>query len=156
MIDAQSSALAVKTGSGSFALQAGARIMAMSHCYALASWTAAVFCRFRRDSHSLKRQRTGALQNLRHGLVCQSATEAAVARRSTTKAAGPPQGPFKIKNLLQKKSKLVHQTQSNLIKGLLMKKIPNFFPGTLTGNHWQITQKQAEKTLKKGQKSGVF
>ena len=54
---------------------------------------------------------------------------------------------FKIKNLV-KKSKLAHQTQSNLIKGLLMKKIPNFFPGTLMGKHWEIRKKYPKKHVK--------
>ena len=55
-----------------------------------------------------------------------------------------------------KKSRLPHQTQSNLIKGLLMKKIPNFFPGALMGNHWQTMQKPAEKPLKNVQKTRDF
>jgi len=49
---------------------------------------------------------------------------------------------FKIKNLLQK----IKTSSSNPIKGLLMEKIPNFFPGTFTGNHWQIPKKYPKKT----------
>jgi len=52
-----------------------------------------------------------------------------------------------------KKPKPPHQAQSNLIKGLLMKKIPNFFQGTFMGKQWQISEKQPKKTLKNGQKT---
>jgi len=41
---------------------------------------------------------------------------------------------FKIKNLLQK----IKASSSNPIKGLLMKKIPNFFTGTFMGKHLEI------------------
>jgi len=56
---------------------------------------------------------------------------------------------FKIKNLLQK----IKTSSSNPIKGLLMEKIPNFFPGTFTGNHWQIPKKYPKKHVKLAQKT---
>ena len=59
---------------------------------------------------------------------------------------------FKIKNLLQK----IKTYSSNPIKGLLMKKIPNFFTGTLMENYWQIREKPPKKPLKNGQKTRDF
>jgi len=62
---------------------------------------------------------------------------------------------LKLKNC-HKNSETGHQTQSRLIKGIFVKKIPNFFTGTLTGKHWKISEKQPKKHPKNGQKSGVF
>jgi len=59
---------------------------------------------------------------------------------------------FKIKNLLQK----IKTSSSNPIKGLLVKKIPNFFPGAFMENHWQTLQKPPKKNLKNGQKTRDF
>jgi len=59
---------------------------------------------------------------------------------------------FKIKNLLQK----IKTSSSNPIKGLLMEKIPNFFPGTFTGNHWQIPKKYPKKTSNCPKKPAIY
>ena len=88
---------------GSFALQAWTRIVAMSHCYTLASWTAAVFCRFRHPAILSKRQRTGALQNLR---PCVRFIENA--------PGGRPQGPFKIKKPSQNAGKTLKVNKGKL------------------------------------------
>jgi hypothetical protein len=57
--------VAAEKGLGSIPLNDGMRTLAMSHGGALASWTAAVLCRFRPPGAYSKRQRTGALHNLR-------------------------------------------------------------------------------------------
>ena len=66
---------------------------------------------------------------------CHSACPESLRGQKNPRSFAPSCGQtpaFKIKNLLQK----IKISSSNLIKGLLMKKIPNFFHGTFTGNHW--------------------
>jgi len=72
--------------------------------------------------------------------------------RPGRRQAGRSQGPFKIKELSQK----IRNRLSNPIKGLLMKKIPNFFTGTLMENYWQTREKPPKKPLKNGQKTRGF
>jgi len=74
------------------------------------------------------------------------------ARRSTTKAAGRPQGPFKIKNLLQK----IKNRSSNPIKpnqGFIDEKNSEFFSGHFHAKSLANQQKTAQKTPQKRSKN---